>query len=206
MAARKDGAAVPATDSTVTRADWEGEDISEQEHTRVLFVDLDMTEVRNIGAVFTECTFRNAKLNCSVHTDSAFVNCTFSGCNLFDARFDGCKLVGTKFDRCTFELLKVEGGNWSHVGLAGADLRAATFTDVRMREADLTKARLEGASLRGVDLSEAWLHGAKLDECDLRGSDLGAIDFEGVELKGAIVSAQQAVTIAMALGLDVRED
>ena len=166
-------AAVPGADSTVTKADWEGQDISGRSHTRVSFVDLDMTEATNHGAVFTECT---------------------------------CKLVGSTFDRCTFELMKVDGGNWSHVGLIGAELGAATFTDVRMREVDLTNARLEDASLRGGDLAEATFRGAKLDGCDLRGSDLGAVDLEGVELAGAIITAQQAVTLALALGLDVRAD
>ncbi len=66
MAERRHGHAAPTTDSTVAGADWYGEDISGQTHTRVAFMDLDLTEVHNDGAVFEECTFRGAKFNVSV--------------------------------------------------------------------------------------------------------------------------------------------
>ena len=123
MAERPRGAPAPEIEHTISGADWYGTDISGQSHTRVKFVDLDMTEVTNRGAVFTECTFRKARFNASVHTDAAFLNCTFGGCNFFDTRFTECKLTGCVFDRCTFDVMKVVGGNWSWVGLPGANLR-----------------------------------------------------------------------------------
>lgn len=204
MAERKGGVPAPETHETVSGADWYGLDISGQIHTRVAFSDLNMTEVENQGAVFTECTFRGTRFNASIHTDAAFLNCTFTGCTFFNTRFIGCKLVGSMFDRCTFDIMRVTGGNWSLVGLPGADLRTAAFSDVRMQEADLTGVRCQGSSLRDVDLSGSWLHSAKLSRCDLRGSDLSSLEPEDVELKGAIVTPDQAITIAAALGLDIR--
>jgi fluoroquinolone resistance protein len=206
VAERKRGPAAPPAVHTVTGADWYAKDLSGQEHSRVAFVDIDATECENRGAVFTECTFRRVRFNCSAHADSAFVNCVFVNCDFFEARFDDCKLMGSKFERCTHDLMQVRGGNWSHVALPGADLRRATFHGVRMCEADLTAARCEGASMRDVDLAGAWLHGATLARCDLRGSDLGGIEPQHVELAGAIVTFEQAVVIAAALGLDVRPD
>lgn len=206
MAERKHGEKATATESTVTGADWYGEDLSGQSHTRVLFVDLDLTEAENDGAVFTECTFRRAKFNASVHRNAAFVNCTFQNCNFYDARFTGCKLMGSLFDRCTFDNLVVEDGNWSFVGMPGADLHTAAFRRVQMREADLTGARFHGAVLRDVDLGGASLHRADLQKCDLRGSDLSAIDPETAQLRGAIITIDQTITIAEALGLDVRAE
>jgi len=120
----------PATESTVSGAEWYGEDISGQIHTRVLFTDLDLTEVENDGAVFTECVFRRARFNASVHRNAAFVNCTFANCNFYDARFTDCKLVGSRFDRCTFDSLTVSGGNWSFVAL-GARTCAAPPSPAR---------------------------------------------------------------------------
>ena len=204
MAERKHGAAAPATRTVVSGASWYGEDLSGQSHESVLFVDLDMTEAENRGATFTECTFRNGRFNVSAHDGAAFVNCTFANCNFFDARFTGCKLVGSRFDRCTFDVMKVVGGNWSFVGLPGADLRSASFRGVQMREADLTGARFQGATLRDVDLSGAWLHGADLSRCDLRGSDLSGLQPESVEMRGAVITIDQTIVIAEALGLDVR--
>ena len=140
MADRRGGAATPTTDVTQSRVDWSDEDISAQAHTRVLFVDLDLTEARNTGSVFTECTFKRAKFNASEHIGAAFLNCTFVNCNFFDAKFTECKLVGSMFERCTFEITQITGGNWSLVGLPGADLRSATLVGVRMREAEDRKS------------------------------------------------------------------
>lgn len=204
MAERKHGHRALPTESTVSGASWEGEERSRETHTRVAFVDLDLTEAALEAMVFTECTFRRAKLNCSRHVDGAFVNCTFVNCDFFEAHFTDCKLVGSMFDRCTFDLMQAAGGNWSHVGMPAADLRRATFTRVRLREADLTGVRLEGAELRDCDLSGAWLTRANLTDCDLRGSDLSALDPLDVELRGAVVTLEQALVIAARLGLDVR--
>ena len=206
MAERKRGVPTPTIEATIAGASWYAKDISGEEHTRIKFVDLDLVEVVNHGAVFTECTFRGAKFNASVHTNAAFLNCTFGGCNFFDARFTQCKFVGSKFDRCTFDIMQVNGGNWALVGLPGADLRTASFRDVRMSESDLTGARCQGGTVRDVDLSGAWLHGADFSDCDLRGSDLSAVEPDHVRLSGAIVTANQAIVIAAALGLDIRTD
>jgi hypothetical protein len=46
-------------------ADWYGEDLSGQEHTRVAFSGVDLSETTDDGAVFTECTFRDCRFNLS---------------------------------------------------------------------------------------------------------------------------------------------
>jgi fluoroquinolone resistance protein len=204
MADRIYGAPPPPTDSEISNADWEGEDLSGQEHTRVAFSHVDLTDAADRGAVFTKCAFRDCRFNGSSHVDAAFVNCTFTRCSFFDTTFTNCKLVGSMFDRCTYELLRCEGGDWSFVGLPGADLRRASLKDLRMREADLTHARCDGGRLCDVDLSGASLHGASFVGTDLRGSDLSALNPLAAQLGGAIVDPDQAITIAEALGLDVR--
>ncbi len=82
-----------------------------------------MSEVENVGSVFDRCTFRRTRFNASTHKDAAFLNCTFVACSLFDTRFDDRKLVGSMFDGCSFEVMQVSGGDWSFVGLPGADLQ-----------------------------------------------------------------------------------
>lgn len=105
MADRKHGRPAPKTESTV--GDWDDADPSGQTYTRVLFIDSDLTEVANHGGVFDECTFRGVRFNASVHTDAAFVNCTFVRCSFFDVTFTRCKLMGSMFDDCTYNLMKV---------------------------------------------------------------------------------------------------
>jgi uncharacterized protein YjbI with pentapeptide repeats len=87
VAERKHGHRAPETETTVAGEDWRDREIVAESHTRVAFVDLDLTEARTRGAVFTECTFQRARFNCSTHVDTAFVNCTFANCDFFVARF-----------------------------------------------------------------------------------------------------------------------
>jgi uncharacterized protein YjbI with pentapeptide repeats len=74
-----------------------------------------------------------------------------------------------------------------------------------MRETDLTDARCEGATFRDCDLSGAALTGADLTRADLRGSDISSIDPSETALRHAVITAEQAVMLALAQGLDVRE-
>jgi len=204
MADRKYGEAAPKTETTVSGADWHGQVMKGHQHQRVLFVDLDLTEAQNSGSVFNECTFRRARFNASSHQGAAFLNCTFTSCRFFDTTFTECKLVGSMFSGCEFESMAVVDGDWSFVGLPGADLRRASFLRTRLREADLTGVQCQGGSMKDLDLSGAWLHSANLSGCDLRGSDLSALEPETVQLKDAIITIDQSIIVAKALGLDVR--
>lgn len=204
MADRKYGEPAPPTSERISGADWYGQELLRKEYSNTLFVDIDLTEVQSSGCVFNECTFRRARFNASIHKDSAFVNCTFVSCNFFDSKFLECKLLGSMFDDCQFHHMQVIGGDWGFVGLPGADLSRASLLGIRLREADLTGARCQGGTIRDTDLSGAWLHSADFSECDLRGSDLSSLEPENVQLKGAIITIDQTIIVAQALGFEVR--
>jgi fluoroquinolone resistance protein len=205
VADRADGPATPA--SVVSDADWYARDLTGEATERTTFLRADLSEaVSDTGTVFADCLFRDTRFNSAVFTAAAFLNCTFTGCNFFAARFIDCKFVGSMFERCDFGQFTVLGGDWSFVGLPGADLRKVTMRSVRMREADLTGARCDGATLRDLDLAGARAGKTRFAAADLRGSDLTALDPWSVDLAQAIIDWQQAVTIAANLGLDVRTD
>ncbi len=198
------GTTPPPTDSEIVGADWYGAELSGQSHERVALSEVDMVEASGRGVLFSECAFKDCSFGSARFTDSAFLNCAFTRCTFFDAQLRDCKLVGSIFDGCEFGVLTCQGGDWSFVGLAGADLRRVRFSDMRMREADLTGARCGGAQLRELDLSGASLHGADLTKADLRGSDISSLDPAAVKLRGMIVDPDQTMIIATALGLDVQ--
>jgi uncharacterized protein YjbI with pentapeptide repeats len=196
----------PPTDTRIDRADWYEADLSRVTHERVLFQDLDMTDSVGTGARFVDCTFRGAQLDRCALDAASFENCTFVRCSFVGASFTGCKFVGSTFDAAAAERLVVDGGDWSFVGLAGADLRRARIDGVRMREADLSGAKLERAVLTNCDLAGAMWSRADLRNCDLRGSDIGDLEPGNVQLQRAIIDWPQAVSVARGLGLDVRAD
>ena len=173
------GRATPEPDSVIDDADWYARDLNGYTAERTAFLRTDLTEATSdTGTVFTDCVFRDARFNAASFADAAFLNCTFTGCDFFAVKFSNCKLTGSTFERCKFAQLSVDGGDWSFVALPGADLRKVTLRGVRMREA----------------------------EADLRGSDLSAFDPWSVDLQRAVIDWQQAISIAVNLGLEVRTD
>ncbi len=205
MVERRGGVPAPQTTSTFDKAAWADRSLSGSTHRAVLFDGTDLADANERRAQFVDCTFREVRFNGSSHVDAAFTNCTFVECTFFDTRFTRCKLVGSLFDRCRFAALIVEEGDWSLVGMPGADLRKSSLARVRMREADLTGARFDGATLRDVDLSGALLHRASFLKADLRGTDLSTLDPLNADIGGAHIDRQQAAVIAEAIGFTVDE-
>lgn len=190
-------------DESFTGEDWYAEDLADRRYVRCVFSDIDLTESTSRATTFEACVFRNVRFNASRHSDSAFLRCQFHRCNLFEAEFTGCKLVGSVFRDSALRPMRVAGGDWSFVTLAGADLRGVNFTGVRMREADLGDADCTGAVLTGLDLSGARLERVRLTRADLRDSDLTALDPMAAALDDAIITPEQAITIAQRLGLRI---
>ena len=63
------------------------------------------------------------------------------------------------------------------------------------------QAELDKCDLRGANVADAKLAGADLRSSNIDGARIGI-----KELQGAIVNIEQAVSIARALGVDVRLD
>jgi fluoroquinolone resistance protein len=189
----------------VTTRDWDAGVGKLTRHEQVEFSGLDLCETDLSGIEFDGCVFRDARFNCSQQADVAYLNCTFVNCNFFDATLTNCKAVGSRFERCTFDITTVDGGDWSFTSLIRADLSSATLTGVRMRETDLTGARCQNGTLRDIDLSGATLTAADFTGCDLRGSDLSALNPTETRIRNAVITLEQAATIAMNLGLQIRD-
>ena len=98
------------------------------------------------------------------------------------------------------ELTRIRLGAYAEAG--SVPMSAATAH--RM----LVHATLPHLSAEAVvsHMSAALLHRADLSRCDLRGTDLAGLDPLGTIITGAIVDIQQALVLAVALGLDVRTD
>lgn len=184
--------------------DWYAVRSEREDHSGARFVDCDFTEMHSEGSIFSGCVFRNVRFNVSAHVNSAFDNCRFEHCNFFDAVFEGCKFTGSVFTGSSLKPVRVEGGNWSFVSLAGADLQRSAFSQVNFTEADLSNTDLRHSELRDCRLVNVAWSGARLSRADLRGSALEGIEAEDFNVRGAVVDVAQALTIAEAHGAVIR--
>ncbi|MFC0526631.1 pentapeptide repeat-containing protein [Phytohabitans kaempferiae] len=73
-----------------------------------------------------------------------------------------------------------------------------------MREVNLSGSRCQGAVFRDVDFTNASLREADFTGADLRGTTLTAFDPRDVTLRDAIITADQAVDLAVCLRMSIR--
>lgn len=174
--------------------------------------DLDLSFFELHGVELTRCSLAGASMQ-----KASLYNCTLVGCDLSNANLDGAYLSHSRLVDC-----KLEGTR-----LTKAFMRSCTFARCQCRYFNLGESKLENVVLRRCDLREAFLSdvhlrkGLGLEECDLtgadffrtrlRGIDLSTCEIAGLtlgedrsELKGAIISAEQAQDVAVMLGLRIR--
>jgi uncharacterized protein YjbI with pentapeptide repeats len=77
----------PVQGETYRGEDWYGEELVNRKYLMCVFDNIDLTEAGTRGCEFIECSFSGIRFNASRHTDSAFLRCTFTRCNLFEAEF-----------------------------------------------------------------------------------------------------------------------
>lgn len=161
-----------------------------------------------------------------------FRSCTFdgvdfSGCTFRDVRFRGCRFVRCIMDRawlnrvdfqdCSAPGLSLVQARLASVALSSCDLSYANVSetsidqlfarDTRFVEAALQRARLKRVVFDGCDLTRIDVFGTPLSGIDVSTCAFVAPVFSADyrELRGAKVSAEQAVTLAELLGVIVEE-
>ncbi|MDD3486314.1 MAG: pentapeptide repeat-containing protein, partial [Atopobiaceae bacterium] len=99
----------------------------------------------------------------------------------------------------------LDGCSAVYANLGKTILERTSITDSRCKEAFVQEARLKHTRLDGVDLTRADFFRTSLKGVDLSGCTIDGIsvseDFR--ELKGAKVSPEQAVGLAMLLGVTI---
>lgn len=161
------------------------------------------------------CTFHACRFTEASFENAFFQNCIFENCDFTAARFTeatlqkvqikNCKLAGTGFADASladtaFTLCVGDG-----VVLAGAMCRHVAFTQCRMQMAAISDLRPRSTfaftecDLRQADFSHTMLKGQ-----DLTTNDIDGAAFTGEELRGAVVTAQQACELARLLGVIIK--
>ena len=74
-----------------------------------------------------------------------------------------------------------------------------------LREASLEETQLRQSGLDDCDLTRATLHRTPLKGIDLRSSRWAALTVDIPDLRGAVVTEQQAAQLAGLLGLVIRD-
>ena len=169
------------------------------------------------GTTFDRCVFRGCTFD---HAD-------FRDSTLRDVRFEDCRFINATFDKAWLNRVDLIGCSAPGLSLMQARLASVFVHDCDLSYANLSETSIDWFQLRGTRLREAALQRAKLKNVQLTDCDLTRIDVFGTplrgvdfttcvfqvpvlsadyhELRGAVVSPEQAVDLARMLGVIVSD-
>jgi len=158
---------------------------------------------------FQKCDLARTELHHVEFTDVRFQACNLAGVNWESARMarialEECGLVGARLFDASLDDLSARDSNCDM-----AIFWKARFSHVCFERCTFRRASFEGADLSGVvfgecDLTGADFRNAKLAATDFRGSCLDGISAEARDLRGAIISPDQAADLVGLLGVSVK--
>ncbi|MCA1055760.1 pentapeptide repeat-containing protein [Rossellomorea aquimaris] len=150
---------------------------------------------------------------------------TFSRADVADVIFEGCDLSNTRFDEGILHRVAFKDCKLLGLDLSKAHLKDVTFDNCIMDvssfiETMTNKVRFERSRMHSANFYECDMKRTAFEQCDLNDIDFTVTNLNGVDIsssfferinveaanvKGCIVSPQQAVSFASLLGLKVKE-
>ncbi|SDS36293.1 Uncharacterized protein YjbI, contains pentapeptide repeats [Paenibacillaceae bacterium GAS479] len=171
--------------------------------------DLEAPKVIFDGMRFRNVTFTSVSLRELELTDVIFEKCDlsnvdFSGAVIHRAEFHSCKMIGIDLSDATLRNVLFEDCLLDY-----ANLRASTAKHVVYVESSMNRSDFCMSKLAKTEFHRCKLHGAQLGT-ELRGIDLSDCEFNGLavkpeDLKGCIISREQAFIFASIFGLVLKE-
>ena len=119
----------------------------------------------------------------------------------------GCKLLGSDLSAARLRSVRFTECPMRMVNLSACKINQVVFSDCQLTEAGLQSlAEIKNLTLNNCDLTRAELLNTKLFGLDLTTCQLDGILLQGApELRGAIVTASQALALSSLLGLRIKE-
>lgn len=189
-------------DTAAENAYFEGQDISYTEGCGA--------ELR--GCVLRRCNLRGIRWKQASFTDVIFENCDLSNARFYEGYFQrvqfiGCKMVGMDAVDARLRNVLFQDSILRMLNLSGAKLTGVRFTDSDLNESALRMLQeMKRVSFDRCDLTRAELAGTRLKGIDLTTCRLEGIQLTGSpELRGAYVSAEQAIQLSALLGVILKD-
>jgi uncharacterized protein YjbI with pentapeptide repeats len=118
----------------------------------------------------------------------------------------GCRVTGAKVLEGEFDNVRFVDCHLEYASFPAARFRQVSFEQCRLKEADFS-----GADLAGTMFTECDLDGVDFCRAKLQGADISASTFREIEVgagdvRGLVVSREQATGLSRLLGLVIRDD
>ena len=161
-----------------------------------------------------ECHFKKLQMTASHLRQFECVNVIFEGCDFSNSDWIGagfhqvefrqCKLTGTNFAESFLKDCLFVDCMLDYASFAAATMKVVHFEESSIRQSDFSELDWQSLHLSACNLSQSqWFH-TRLKELDFSQNEFEAIALSAENMRGLIVNAEQALTIAGTLGLVVK--
>jgi uncharacterized protein YjbI with pentapeptide repeats len=156
----------------------------------VTFTKITLTEVELTDVIFEKCDLSNVDFSEAVIHRTEFIECKMIGTNL-----TGVTLRNVLFDSCLADYATFRFSNAKQMIIQDSFLRNADFCYSKLQKFQLFRSNIDQAQLSGTELD-----GIDLSDCEFNGLGVGLED-----LKGCIISREQAYIFANLIGLIIND-
>ena len=146
------------------------------------------------GTRFTDVIFDHCDFSNAVFDETSFVRCQFSQCRMTGISLIEAAFTDVTLEKCTCAYANLNCTRWNR----------ASFDEVLFREAAFGESVLNGVTVQTCDFTGCELPGTSLKDVDLSDSVLQNIMIRPEDIKGAILSTEQAVICAQLLDVKIK--
>ncbi len=162
---------------------------------------------------FTRVCLRSVRFQAALPAaemeDVQFDGCDLSNVDWSDAIlvrvvFRNCRMTGVNFSGASLKDVVWENGAAEYANFRFARLERADFTGCNCRSADFGQAAFSRVRFDRSNLQQAQFSGVPLCGMDFTSCGIDGLGARPEDLRGAILSPEQAVTAAQIIGVRIR--
>ncbi len=164
---------------------------------------------------FEEVHFRNVNLTGSKLPFSSWSNSILEDCDLSHVDFSrtrfhrvlfkNCKLAGTDFDQTELRDVYWQECQAPYALFNQMDMRDVCFTNCLLKGANFLDSKWDYVQFGHSTIDDVQFTGTSLKNVDLSNCQFTTIHTNAEEIKGAIISAEQAVSFIELFGVKVKD-
>lgn len=175
-----------------------------------IFQDIDAYQLDVRQCVLTRITLRESKCIKGSFWDCTFDHCDFSNvdfseCRFHQCRFQNCKLVGSNLAEASLYRTQLVDCHCAYANFSYAKIKYVDMQTCNLQESDWNQVKPQAWTMEHCTLTRTSFFHTPLKGMDLRTCELRGIRVAMEDLKGAIISPEQAIDLIAYLGVEVKD-
>lgn len=188
------------------------------EDLSVEYVELTNENIINLNherIVFDTVIFNHCHISDNILIRSQFIDCQFNHCIFTNNRFEestfmrcvwkGSKLDGTHFINSHLEHILINSSTGRYLDIADSVMKIIEINHTNLNESSWFQNKIDQLIFDDVSLIKADVYETSLKDVDLSSTKIETLRIDLKDIKGAIISNEQAPLLCNLIGVQIKE-